>query len=163
MYKAHLYTFTHRRNTVNGRLYKDDPTIFYWDLINEPRWCASACCTKPLHLPPLSADSCQQTRVSPGLQWRAGSGASAALSSGQSSDLLHALCSTGCGFALQQWVEEMSVYMKSIDPNHLVTIGEEGFYSTTCDRCARSSKEAPTLHIPAFARRAASPSAGMPP
>ena len=25
------------RNTINGRLYKEDPTIFAWDLINEPR------------------------------------------------------------------------------------------------------------------------------
>lgn len=38
MYKQHLYAFTHRKNTYNGRLYKEDPTIFYWDLINEPRW-----------------------------------------------------------------------------------------------------------------------------
>ena len=44
MYKQHLNVFTNRRNTVNGRLYREDPTIFYWDLINEPRWCASACC-----------------------------------------------------------------------------------------------------------------------
>ncbi|CAL8463261.1 g2795 [Coccomyxa elongata] len=79
MYKNHLNVFVHRKNTVNGRIYKEDPTIFYWNLINEPR------------------------------------------------------C-TGCGFALQQWVEEMAVYMKAIDPNHLVTIGEEGFYSTTCER-----------------------------
>jgi mannan endo-1,4-beta-mannosidase len=38
MYKDHLNVFVHRKNTVNGRIYKDDPTIFYWDLINEPRW-----------------------------------------------------------------------------------------------------------------------------
>lgn len=43
-------------------------------------------------------------------------------------------CSTSCGFALQQWIEEMALHMKAIDPNHLVTIGEEGFYSTTCER-----------------------------
>ncbi len=26
-----------RRNTYNGRTYKDDPTIFAWDILNEPR------------------------------------------------------------------------------------------------------------------------------
>ena len=45
-------------------------------------------------------------------------------------------CSTGCGTLLQQWLEEMSVYLKAIDPNHLVTLGAEGFYSTTCERRA---------------------------
>lgn len=40
MYKDHIEHFVNRRNTFNGRLYKEDPTIFYWDLINEPRWCA---------------------------------------------------------------------------------------------------------------------------
>lgn len=29
---------------------------------------------------------------------------------------------------LQSWVEEMSGFLKSEDPNHLVTVGEEGFY-----------------------------------
>lgn len=35
------------RNTINGRLYKDDPTIFAWDLINEPR-----CDCFPEQIPP---------------------------------------------------------------------------------------------------------------
>lgn len=26
-----------RKNSINGLAYKDDPTIFAWELINEPR------------------------------------------------------------------------------------------------------------------------------
>ena len=32
-----------------------------------------------------------------------------------------------CGY-VQSWVERTSAYLKSQDPNHLVTVGEEGFY-----------------------------------
>lgn len=39
IYKRHIEHYVNRRNTYNGRLYKEDPTIFYWNLINEPRWC----------------------------------------------------------------------------------------------------------------------------
>lgn len=29
---------------------------------------------------------------------------------------------------MQSWIEETSAYLKSLDTNHLVTVGEEGFY-----------------------------------
>lgn len=35
-YRERLETFIFRRNTINGRLYRDDPTIFGWDIIGEP-------------------------------------------------------------------------------------------------------------------------------
>ena len=37
MYRAHIQTIINRVNTVNGRTYRDDPTIFSWQLANEPR------------------------------------------------------------------------------------------------------------------------------
>jgi mannan endo-1,4-beta-mannosidase len=36
-YKDWILHLTTRRNTVNGRLYREDPTIFAWELGNEPR------------------------------------------------------------------------------------------------------------------------------
>ena len=44
IYKENVKYTVLRRNSVNGRTYKDDPTIFSWGLLNEPRcetWKAS--------------------------------------------------------------------------------------------------------------------------
>ena len=30
---------------------------------------------------------------------------------------------------LQSWIDEMAAYLKKADPNHMVTVGEEGFYT----------------------------------
>jgi mannan endo-1,4-beta-mannosidase len=74
-FKQYIALLVNRVNTVNGQTYRDDPTIFAWELTNEAR---------------------------------AGSGHESQLNS---------------------WMGEMSAYVKSIDPNHLVTTGIEGFYS----------------------------------
>ena len=39
-YKARMEFIVNRRNTFNDVLYKNDPTIFAWELANEP-WCTS--------------------------------------------------------------------------------------------------------------------------
>jgi len=36
-FRQYLKTILSRRNTINGRLYKEDPTIMAWQLCNEPR------------------------------------------------------------------------------------------------------------------------------
>ena len=36
-YKDYVKTMTSRVNTINGRTYCQDPTIFAWDLLNEAR------------------------------------------------------------------------------------------------------------------------------
>jgi mannan endo-1,4-beta-mannosidase len=40
LYRGYVSALIQRRNTVNGRLYRDDPAIMTWELANEPRPCA---------------------------------------------------------------------------------------------------------------------------
>ena len=37
LYREYTSNLIHRRNTVNGRIYRDDPAIMTWELANEPR------------------------------------------------------------------------------------------------------------------------------
>jgi mannan endo-1,4-beta-mannosidase len=37
LYRGYISHLIQRRNTVNGRLYRDDPAIMTWELANEPR------------------------------------------------------------------------------------------------------------------------------
>lgn len=71
-----------RTNTINGRPYRDDPTIFAWELANEPRCKGGA-----------SFDSATGWDKS----------------------------------TITTWADEMSRYIKSLDANHLVSVGDEGF------------------------------------
>ena len=73
-YEAWLSHLVLRVNSLTGRAYRDDPTIFAWELGNEPRGVA---------------------------------GTPSAL--------------------LTSWAADMSHYLKSLDPNHLVAVGDEGF------------------------------------
>ncbi|XP_023534209.1 mannan endo-1,4-beta-mannosidase 2-like [Cucurbita pepo subsp. pepo] len=74
-FKNYIKTILTRKNSITGIQYRDDPTIFGWELMNEPRCMTDA-----------------------------------------------------SGDTLQDWIEEMSAYIKSIDKKHLLTVGLEGFY-----------------------------------
>uniref|UniRef100_A0A7N0TF65 mannan endo-1,4-beta-mannosidase n=1 Tax=Kalanchoe fedtschenkoi TaxID=63787 RepID=A0A7N0TF65_KALFE len=74
-YKNHIKTVLTRVNTITGVAYKDDPTIFAWELMNEPR-----CDSDP------------------------------------------------SGNSVQSWAKEMASFVKSLDKNHMLEIGLEGFY-----------------------------------
>ena len=79
-YKTWIATLVNRRNSINGRLYRDDPAIFSWELANEPRCKGTG---------PASSGWTNQTIVT--------------------------------------WVSEMTSYLRSLDQNHLISIGDEGF------------------------------------
>ena len=81
LYREHVARVVSRRNTVTGALYRDDPTIFGYELMNEAQ--------------------------SP----------------------------AGREAERRAWVAEMSAYVKSLDPHHLVTPGTWG-YRTAFERRA---------------------------
>ena len=76
-YKDYIKTLLNHTNTYTGVKYKDDPSIFAWELSNEPR---------------ATSDAKNDSGM------------------------------------LLNWVTEMSAYIKSIDSNHMVSIGDEGFF-----------------------------------
>jgi mannan endo-1,4-beta-mannosidase len=79
LYREHLEKVANRRNTVTGMLYRDDPNIFGWELMNEAQAVTS-------------------------------------------------------GWAERRaWFAEMSSYLKSLDPNHMITPGDWG-YRTAAER-----------------------------
>lgn len=83
-YKAYAAHLINRVNTVNDRPYKEDPTIFSWELANEPR-CRN-------YGPYDRLEECNADTIT-------------------------------------SWVGEMSAYVKSLDANHMVSVGDEGFFN----------------------------------
>src|SRR5689334_5730988 len=77
LYREHIEKLATRRNTVTGVLYRDDPTIFAWELMNE------------------------------------------------------AQVLTGRWAERRAWFAEMSSYLKSLDPNHMVAPGAWGYRSSS--------------------------------
>ena len=85
-----------RVNTINGRKYREDPTVFAWELANEPRCKGGA-----------SFDSATGWDKS----------------------------------TLTSWADEMSHYIKSLDSNHLVSVGDEGFLDGGGDHWAYKAND----------------------
>ncbi len=79
LYREHLEKIATRRNTLTGKLYRDDPNIFGWELMNEAQAVTS--------------------------RWP----------------------------ERRAWIAEMSTYLKSLDPNHIIAPGDWG-YRTAAER-----------------------------
>lgn len=77
-YKDYVNGLLNHTNPYTGRKLKDEPSVFAWELANEPRCNSDAQCKDDI---------------------------------------------------LYNWAKEMSEYVKSIDPNHMVSLGDEGFFN----------------------------------
>ena len=77
-YKDYVNGLLNHTNPYTGRKLKDEPSVFAWELANEPRCNTDAQCKDNI---------------------------------------------------LYNWAKEMSEYVKSVNPNHMVSLGDEGFYN----------------------------------
>lgn len=77
-YKDYVNGLLNHTNPYTGRKLKNEPSVFAWELANEPRCNTDAQCKDNI---------------------------------------------------LYNWAKEMSEYVKSVDPNHMVSLGDEGFYN----------------------------------
>jgi len=91
LYREHVEKLATRRNTITGVLYRDDPTIFGWELMNE------------------------------------------------------AQVITGRWEERRAWFAEMSAYLKSLDPNHLIAPGTWGYRSSSERREWLADHAIPTI------------------
>jgi mannan endo-1,4-beta-mannosidase len=91
LYREHLEKLALRRNTITGTVYRDDPTIFGWELMNE------------------------------------------------------AQAITGRWAERRAWFAEMSTYLKSLDPNHLIAPGTWGYRSSSERREWLADHAIPTI------------------
>src|SRR5215212_3581593 len=91
LYREHLEKLATRRNTITGALYRDDPTIFGWELMNE------------------------------------------------------AQVITGRWAERRAWFTEMSGYLKSLDPNHMIAPGAWGYRSSSERREWLADHAIPTI------------------
>jgi mannan endo-1,4-beta-mannosidase len=91
LYREHLEKLATRRNTITGVLYRDDPTIFGWELMNE------------------------------------------------------AQVITGRWAERRAWFAEMSAYLKSLDPNHMIAPGAWGYRSSSERREWLADHAIPTI------------------
>ncbi|EFN53900.1 hypothetical protein CHLNCDRAFT_136075 [Chlorella variabilis] len=81
LYRHNLCHIANRASSLTGVKYKDDPTIFSWDLVNEPRCPACPGATR--------------------------------------------------GAVLSAWADEMSAFLSCVDPNHMIHVGSEGYFTET--------------------------------
>jgi mannan endo-1,4-beta-mannosidase len=91
LYREHIEKLATRRNTITGVLYRDDPAIFGWELMNE------------------------------------------------------AQVITGRWAERRAWFAEMSAYLKSLDPNHLIAPGAWGYRSSAERREWLADHAIPTI------------------